>query len=243
MSKLIRSAWLRFARLAAIPCAIVGALPLGGCDVQVHDETPEQYTANYGTGMYEIKASVQRDSMISPDSVYLFALGPKQRIPLISNPTGTEWHAEYSVRCRSTFPLQILAVWKVQGLTTKEKVVPEQPRQIKLIEPPLTQQASIDTSGARGKTGWEGSVKYTFATAPTTQITAAHIEPDSPSPADVAAAKPISIVSSLPVDAACGAPTEVQLASTAQRAHGTLVIDTDLPPDPHWSTKVEFVPK
>jgi hypothetical protein len=45
------------------------------------------------------------------------------------------------------------------------------------------------------------------------------------------------------VDAECGVPTELTLASTAQSAHGNLVIDTNLPKYPHWTTRVEFAPK
>jgi hypothetical protein len=170
-------------------------------------------------------------------------VGDKQRIELSSNRDGTEWHGLYSVRCRSSFPLQFLAVWKLQGLATKQKLEPAQPREIKLIEPPLTREASIDTAGKSPKGGWEGGVPYRFATAQYTRITAAHIEPSSQDPADVAAAKPISVVSSFPVDATCGTPTEIHVSSTAPHAHGTLVIDTDHPAVPHWQTKVEFAPK
>ena len=93
------------------------------------------------------------------------------------------------------------------------------------------------------KGGWQGSVKYRFFTQPHTLITGAHIEPISQDSADVAAAKAISVVSPLPVDVPCGAPTEVDLSSTAQRAQGNLVIDTNLPAFPHWTTKVQFAPK
>ena len=84
---------------------------------------------------------------------------------------------------------------------------------------------------------------YRIATASNTRITAAHIEPLSQDPAEVAAAKPISVVGSFPVDVPCGTPTEVRVASTAQRAHGNLVIDTDHPAVAHWQTKIEFLPK
>jgi hypothetical protein len=231
MSKLIRLTWISV------------ALALSACDVQVHDQTPAEYPANHDIGMYPIKASVTRDALVTPGSVFMFALGDKQRIELTSNRDGTEWHGLYSVRCRSSFPLQFQAVWKLQGLATKQRLEPAQPREIKLIEPAPTREASIDTSGKSPKGGWQGGVPYRFATAQYTQITGAHIEPTSQDPADVAAAKPISVVSSFPVDAPCGTPTEIRVSSAAPRAHGTLVIDTNLPAFPHWQTKVEFVPK
>ncbi len=217
---------------------------LSACDVQVHDETPAEYKANHDLGMYEIKATVQPDAMVSPGSVYMFGISGKQRIELTANRAGTEWTGMYSIRCHPEFPLQLLAVWKLQGLATKQKVVPEQPREIKLVEPEPTKEASIDTSAPKpGKGGWQGSVKYRFATQQDTQITGAHIEPVSQEPADVAAAKAISVTSSLPIDVPCGVPTEVQLTSSAQRAQGNLVIDTTHPTYPHWTTKVVFAPK
>jgi hypothetical protein len=240
-------------------------LMLAACDVQVQDETPAEYKANDGLGMYEIKASVKRDALVSPGSVYMFGLGAdKQRIDLKSNRDGTEWSGLYSVRCKSSFPVQFITIWKLQGLTTREKLVPPQPREVKLIEPDLTHEASIDTSGpgtpaaqpaaapkggrkpAKGaakQAQWEGGVAYRIATAQMAHITAAHIEPTSQDPADAAAAKPISVVSTFPMDLPCGTPTEVRLTSTAQKAHGNLVIDTDFPAVPHWQTKVDFAPK
>ena len=41
----------------------------------------------------------------------------------------------------------------------------------------------------------------------------------------------------------CGDLVEVRVASSAPRAHGTLVIDTNHPADPHWQTRVEFSPQ
>jgi hypothetical protein len=220
------------------------ATVLSACDVQVHDATPDQYPANHDVGMYEIKATVVPDSMVSPGSVFLFGLSGQQRIEMASNRAGTEWHGMYAIRCHSSFPLQMKAIWKLQGLATKEKVVPEgTPREIKLIEPEPTKEASIDTSGKSPKGGWTGSVKYRFATQPDTQISGAHIEPTSQDPADVNAAKGVSVTSALPVDAQCGVPTEVTLTTTAQNAHANLVIDTNLPAYPHWTTKVDFAPK
>jgi hypothetical protein len=60
---------------------------------------------------------------------------------------------------------------------------------------------------------------------------------------DVVAARPLSVVSSFPVVGGCGDLVEVRVASSAPRARGTLVIDTDDPADPHWTTQVEFSPK
>jgi hypothetical protein len=217
---------------------------LSACDVQVHDQTPDKYPANHDVGMYEIKATVAPDSMVSPGSVYVFGLSGKQRFELTPNKAGTEWRGMYSIRCHQSFPLQLLAIWKLQGLTTKEKLVPPQPREIKLVEQdPPKEAPPIDTSGKSPKGGWQGTVKYRFATEQLTQITAAHIEPVSQDAADVAAAKAISVTSTMPVDLPCGVPTDVQLTSTAQKAQANLVIDTNHPSYPHWTTKVVFAPK
>src|SRR5580704_13743712 len=102
----------RFTRFFFVGGAV--ATVLSACDVQVHDTTPEQYPANYDVGMYEIKATVAPDALVT------------------ANPAGTEWHGLYAVRCQASFPLQIAAIWKIQGITTKQKVVPEQARQVKL---------------------------------------------------------------------------------------------------------------
>ena len=63
MFKLIRLTW--------VPVALV----LSACDVQVRDETPAEYPANHDIGMYDIKATVTRDALVTPGSVFLFALG------------------------------------------------------------------------------------------------------------------------------------------------------------------------
>src|SRR6202023_1259938 len=173
--------------------------------------------------------------------VFLFALGDNQRIPPLQE--GSEWRGLYSVRCRSSFPLQILAEWKVQGLAVHHKLVPLQPRQIKLVEPPLAYTASFDSAGKAPKGGWVGSVQYRFVTVPSAQITAARVEPSSEAPADVKAAKAISVLTPLPVVAGCGDLAEIRLATTDAHAHGTLVIDTDHPTLAHWQTRVEFSPK
>ena len=219
------------------------ATVLSACDVQVHDATPDQFPANHDVGMYEIKATVAPDALVTPGSVFLRGLSGKQRIELTANRAGTAWHGMYAIRCQPSFPLQIFAIWKLQGLTTKEKVVPEQAREIKLVEPAPTKTATIDTTaGKPPKGGWTGSVKYRFATQ-AAQITGAHIEPSSQDPADVNAAKAITVSSPLPVDAPCGVATDVELSTSAPNAHGNLVIDTTHVAYPHWTTKVEFAPK
>src|SRR2546425_8019725 len=186
-------------RLAWVPVALM----LGACDVQVHDETPAEYPANHDIGMYEIKATVTRDALVTPGSVFLFALGNNnQRISLSQE--GSEWRGLLSVRCHSSFPLQILAEWKLQGLAVRHKLVPPQPRQIRLIEPPLAYTASFDSSGKAPKGGWLGSVQYRFVTVPSAQITGARVDPSSEAAADVKAAKAISVLTPFPVVAGCG---------------------------------------
>jgi hypothetical protein len=236
---------------------LVAALCLGGCDVQVNDTTPAQYQANNDIGMYEVTATASQGALVTPGSLVLFAMGENQKVPLSLNSDGSGWHGLYSVRCQSSFPLQILAVWRLQGLATRNALVPLQPRQIKLTEPPLTKQEGFDTAskpgeakgaaakgkGKPGKGEWAGTVNYRFVTVPVTQIVAARIEPSSPSNEDIAAARAISIKTQIPLQAACGENAQVQLASSEQRAHGTLVIDTDNPGMQRWQTYVEFSPK
>jgi hypothetical protein len=193
--------------------------------------------------MYPINATVEPGAMVSPNSIFVFGVSGQQRFALTANRAGTEWQGMFAVRCVPSFPLQILAVWK-QSLGTEQKVVPQQPREVRLIEPAPTKEASIDTSGAKNsKTGWQGGVKYRFATEKNVQITEAHIEPVSQDPADVAAAKAISVTTPMPVDIPCGVPTEVQLTSSAQRAQGNLVVDSTHPAYSNWTTKVVFAPK
>ena len=228
---------LKLVRLTLLPAVLV----LSGCDVQVHDETPAEYTANHDIGMYEVKATVARDAMVTPGSVFLFALGNNQRVPLTQE--GSEYRGLYSVRCQNSFPLEILAEWKTQAFSVRKKLVPPQPRQIKLIEPPLAYEASFDASGKEPKGGWVGTVQYRFVTVPSAQITAARIDPSSEAPAYVKAAKAVSVLTHFPVVAGCGDRADIRLAAADPHAHGTLVIDTDHPAVPHWSTKVEFAPR
>ena len=225
-------------RLTGVPAALM----LGACNVQLHDTTPATYTANHDIGMYEVSASVTRDALVTPGSVYVFALGGKRRIELSSNADGSRWHGLYEVRCQGSFPLQFLVAWKLPfGL--RQEVVPPQPRQVRLEEPPLTAAARFEASGKAPKGGWQGAVQYRFVTEPSVRITAAHLEPATAAPADVAAAKAISVLTSFPLLAGCGEPAEVRLASTAPRAHGTLIIETDHPTVREWKTTVEFSPQ
>ncbi len=222
------------------------ATVLSACDVQVHDSTPDQYPANYDVGMYEIKATVAPDALVTPGSIFLRGVSGTQRIEMTPNRAGTEWRGMYAIRCQASFPLQIAAIWKIQGITTKQKVVPEagQPHEIKLVEKePADKTATIDTaSGKPPKGGWNGTVKFRFATQ-NGQITGAHIDPISQDPADVNAAKAITVTSSIPVDVPCGSPTEVALNTTAATAHGNLVVDTSNPAYPHWTTRIDAAPK
>ena len=218
------------------------ALLLVACDVQVRDTTPAELPANHDIGMYELSVAVSRDALVTPGSAYVTAISDRQKVALSPNGDGSEFRGLYPVRCRSSFPLQFVVEWKLP-LDLKRKVVPPQPRQVRLIEPPLTRTASFDSSGKAAKGGWQGGVEYRFVTVPTVQITGAHFEPESSSPADAAAAKPLTVASSFPIVGGCGDLIEVRVASSAPRAHGTLVIDTNHPTDPHWQTRVEFLPK
>ena len=230
MRRLTRLTWLSVALL------------LVACDVQVRDTTPAEYTANHDVGMYEVSVAVTRDALVTPGSVYVTAISERQKVALSPNSDGSQWQGLYPVRCRSSFPLQFVVEWKLP-FDLRRKVVPPQPRQVRLIEPPLTRTASFDTSGKAPKGGWQGAVQYRFVTVPTVRIAGAHIGPQGSTAVDVAAARPLSVVSSFPVVGGCGDLVEVRVASSAPRARGTLVIDTDHPADPHWTTQVEFSPK
>ncbi|HXS20745.1 MAG TPA: hypothetical protein VN735_05905 [Steroidobacteraceae bacterium] len=224
-------------------CLAAAALALAGCGVQLEDETPGQFKANPDVAMYPLTVKVTAGPMVS-QPVYVFAVSDGQQVPLSLSSDGT-YQTMYPVKCKRTFPLQYLAVWRLQGMVTKHQLFPPQPRQIQLTPPPLTAQASIDTSGKPDKKtrSWTGGVQYDIVTAPDAHITGAHLEPVSQDKKDVEAAKPISVVSSFPIDATCGSPTAVQLASKKQLAHANLVIDTDLAGIPHWTTRVDFAPQ
>ena len=230
MRRLTRLTWL------SVPLLLVG------CDVQVRDTTPAEFPANHDVGMYPVSVAVTRDALVTPGSVYVMAIGDRQKVALSPNSDGSRWQGLYPVRCKSSFPLQFVVEWKLP-FDLRRKVVPPQPRQVRLIEPPLTRTASFDTSGKAPKGGWQGTVQYRFVTVPTIRIVGAHIGPQGSSAVDVAAARPLSVVSPFPVVGGCGDLVEIRVASSAPRARGTLVIDTDHPADPHWTTQVEFSPK
>src|SRR5258707_9411173 len=152
--------------------------------------------------MSDITRPVKRGARVTPASVFLFALGSKQRILLSQE--GSEYRGLYSVRCQSSFPLQILAEWKLQGLAVRHKLMPPQPRQIKLVEPAFAYSAIFDSAGKAPNGGWLASVQYRFVTVPSAQITAARVEPSSEAPADVKSAKAISVLTPLPAVAGRG---------------------------------------
>jgi hypothetical protein len=242
----------RLIRLACIPAL----LALSACDVQVTDTTPAEYQANNDIGMYQVSATASSGALVTPGSLVMFAVGEDNKRVELRQYSDGAWKGLYSTRCHNSFPLQMLAVWRVQGLSAREALTPPQPRQIKLTEPPLTQREGFDTSakpadvkgpkapkGAKAKGQWEGEVGYRFVTVPLTQILNARIDPSSGSAEDVAAARAISVKSTLPLQAPCGEDAKVALVSTEQRAHGTLDIETDNPSVPRWQTYVEFSPK
>ena len=230
-------------RRTSFLCLAAVVLALAGCDVQVQDETPGRFQANPDVGMYPITVKVSAGALVS-QPVYVFAVSDGQKVPVPLGSDGT-YQTMYPVKCRQSFPLQYLAVWRLQGVSTRQQLFPPQPRQIDLTPPPLTQQASIDTSGKPDKKthAWQGGVPYDIVMAPEAHITGAHLAPVSQDKADVAAAKSISVVSAFPIDATCGTPTAVQLASKKPLAHANLTIDTDLPATPHWTTRVDFAPQ
>jgi hypothetical protein len=219
------------------------ALALTGCGVRLQDETPGTFPANPDIGMYPIKVQVSSGAMVS-QPVYVFLLSDGHRVPLSAGQDGT-YQAMYPVKCVDSFPLQYLAVWRLQGIVTKHELYPAQPRQIQLTPPPLERQATIDTSGKPDKKtrSWQGGVQYDVVTDAHAHITGAQIEPVSQDKADVESAKAISVVSGFPLDAACGIPTAVQLVSKERKAHANLVISTDVPGIPTWTTRVDFAPQ
>ncbi len=232
-------------RVIGFPCLAAVALALAGCGVQLQDETPGKFPVNPEIGMYPITVKVTSGAMVS-QPVYLWLLSGGQKVPLTAGTDGT-YQTMFPVKCQSSFPVQYLAVWRLQGVTSSQEVYPAQPRQIALTPPPLgpAQAPPIDTSGKPDKKtrSWQGSVQYDIVTDANAHITGAHLEPVSQDKADVAAAKAISIVSGFPLDASCGIPTAVQLASRERRAQANLVIDTDVPGMPEWTTKVVFAPQ
>src|ERR1700746_3730400 len=144
---------------------ISAALSLSACDVRVRDTTPAEYPANHDLGMYEVSAAVSRDTLVTPGSVYVIATGDNQKVVLSPNADGSQFRGLYSVRCRSSFPLQFVVEWKLP-FDVRRVLVPPQPRQVRLIEPALTRTAGFDSSGKEPKGGWQGGVQYRFTTVP-----------------------------------------------------------------------------
>lgn len=214
---------------------------LCGCDVRITDETPAEYPANHDIGMYEIRVRADRETMVSPSTVHVLARVGDKEVELSKDRDGNEWSAMYPVRCVDSFPLQYIVRWSIQGLTTRGKLEPQPPRTIRLIEPEPTREVVINTS-EKSKKGWQGTVPFRFVTVDRAQITSARIEPLSDAPADVAAAKAITVTSELPLDAPCGTPVELQLQSQEQRAQGVLIVETSHPKYSRWETKVVFAP-
>jgi hypothetical protein len=220
----------------------VAALALAGCGVRVQNQTPTQFQANPDIGMYPLSATIKTGALVS-QPVYLFQVGGGQKVPLHADATGTVFRTMYPVRCKSSFPVQYLAVWRVQGMTTHQKLFPAQPIDVQLTQAPLPKEAIISSAGAPKKGEWQGPVNYVFATAQNTNITGAKIEPSGTTKADELAAKAIRIVSTFPIAASCDTPTGVVLASRDRGAHANLVITTDSTGVPTWTTAVTFVPQ
>ena len=78
-----------------------------------------------------MSAAVSRDVLVTPGSVYVSAQSDRLKFALSPNADGSEWHGFYSVRCRSSFPLQFVVDWKLP-LDVKRKLIPPQPRQVRL---------------------------------------------------------------------------------------------------------------
>src|SRR5215467_14106712 len=101
MRRLVRLMWLG------------PVLLLCACDVQLRDTTPAEYPANHDLGMYEVSATVSRDALVTPGSVYVIATGDSQKVVLSPNADGSQFRGLFSVRCRSSFPLQFVVEWKL----------------------------------------------------------------------------------------------------------------------------------
>lgn len=230
----------KLTRLTGVVSAL--ALAVTGCNVRLRDTTPAELPANDALGMYEVSAALTRDVLVTPGSVYVFALGDRQRVALSPAADGTHWRGFYSVRCSSSFPLQFVLEWK-QLFEVQQQLLPARPRQIRLSEAPQPRELRIDTSGAAPRGGWQGVVRYRFVTAPRVEITGAHIEPVSGAPGDVAAARALAVLTALPLTVSCGDYAELQLSSAAARARGVLVVELDHPSLARWTTQVEFAPK
>src|SRR6185437_10858989 len=119
----------------------LAALASAGCGVQLQDQTPGRFEANPDVAMYPITVKVSSGAMVS-HPVYVYVVSDGQRVPLSPSPDGT-YQTMFPVKCKQSFPLQYLAVWRVQNVATKHDMYPAQPRQVELTTPPLTKQASI----------------------------------------------------------------------------------------------------
>src|SRR6185312_8125912 len=137
-------------RIIGFSCLVAVAVALSGCDVQLQDETAAGFQANPDVAMYPISARIVSAGSMVSQPVFVFAVSGDQRVPLSAGPDGT-YQTMLPVKCTRTFPLQFLAIWRLQGVMTKHQLFPPQPREIELTPPPLTRQASIDTSGKPDK--------------------------------------------------------------------------------------------
>ena len=226
---------LAFAAAGALLCC------LAGCDVRLHDETPLRVVAQHGLGLYEITARIDRPALVAHDSVFVTALIDGQSLHLAPDPTGLVWRGFYSVRCRPGFHLQYRAIWSVQSLVTRSKLVPATPRRVALLEPAEPQQVRIDSSG-EGRGGWPGVVHLQFVTEPMTTITGLRIEPLSPTREDREAAAAIVALSQPPLAVSCGSTLDLPLRSQLQRAAAYLTLETDNPQVPALRMRVAFAP-
>ncbi len=215
---------------------------LCGCDVQVRDLTAAQLPEN-GMGLYEVRAEVTPGALVNPNTVYLFALGDRQRVALTPEADGRAWTGLYSARCRSRLPLQLEAIWKLEGMVTRQRRIPDRPREIRLLPRPPARDTRVTTGapGARApRQGWPGTVSLLFRTAPRTHITAAQVQPLGTTPADAAAARAIRVMDTLPLEARCEEPLPLHLASASGSASARLLLTTDDPAVPQLTVRVDF---
>lgn len=224
-----------------ILCLAAACLPCG-CDVQVRDLTAAQQPEN-GMGLYEVRAEVRPGALVNPNTVYLFALGERQRVALAPVGEGQLWTGLYSARCRSRLPLQLQAIWKLEGMVTRQRRIPPSPREIRLLPRPPARDTRVTTGGPGArmpKEGWPGAVTLLFRTAPRTHVTAAQLQPLSAAPADEAAARAIRVTDPLPLEARCEEPLALHLAASAANASARLLLSTDDPAVPRLTVRVDF---
>jgi len=100
--KLIRLTW--------VPVALM----LSACDVQVHDETPAEYPAKpRHRKCTHIKATVTRDTLVSPGSWYSCSRSATSEDS--TQPGGLRVARVVFGALSEQLPLQILAEWKTQA--------------------------------------------------------------------------------------------------------------------------------